>query len=78
MNGGSARCEVSVRSFIELLLLNANVEGGFSSVELRTPKQESAGLNPLCCRFKAWAFSYSPHCPSSLNCTNEYLAIGGG
>ena len=42
------------------------VERGSSAVECRTRNKESPGLNPLCYRFKVWAFSFSPRCPSSL------------
>ena len=34
--------------------------------------------NPLCYRFKVWAFQFSPRCSSSLSCINEYLAIDAG
>ena len=55
-------------------------EHGNSSVECRTRNLESPGSNPLCYRFEVWAFSFSPQCPSSLSCINEYLAVvdGGG
>ena len=33
---------------------------------------------PLCYHFEVWAFSFSPRCPSLLNCINEYLTIDGG
>ena len=34
-------------------------------------------IRTLCCCFKALAFSFIPHCHSSLSCINEYLATGG-
>ena len=46
-----------------------------SAVECRIRNQESLGLNPLCCHLKVWAFSFSPRCPSSLICINEYMAM---
>ena len=30
------------------------------------------------CCIKPWASSFTPHCPSSLSCMNEYLAIDNG
>ena len=54
------------------------VECGGSAVECRTRNRESPGSNPLCYRFGVLAFSFSPSCPISLSCINEYLAIDGG
>ena len=51
---------------------------GSSAVECRTRTRESPGSNPLCYRFEVWAFSFSPRCPSSISCINEYLAIDSG
>ena len=49
-----------------------------SAVECRTRIRESKGSNPFCYPIEVWAFSFFPRCPSSLSCTNEYLAIDGG
>ena len=55
-----------------------NVECGGSAVECPTRNQEIPCSNPLCYNFEVWAFLFSPRCPSSLSCTNEYQAIDGG
>ena len=54
------------------------VERGSSVVEWRTLNRGSPGSNPLCYRFEAWIFSFSPCRPSSLSCINEYMTIGSG
>ena len=54
-------------------LANESVERGSSAVERRTFNRESLSSNPLCCHFVVWTFSFSPWCPSSINCINEYL-----
>ena len=51
------------------------MERSSSAVESQTRNQVSPGSNPLCDRFKVWAFSFSPWHPSSLSCINEYLAV---
>ena len=58
--------------------LNGRVERGSSAIECRAHNRESPGSNLLCYRFRDWAFSFSPRCPSSLSCINEYLAIENG
>ena len=37
--------------------------------------REPGFKSPLCYLFEDFAFSFSPRCPSSLNCINEYLAM---
>ena len=32
----------------------------------------------LCCGVKPWADFFTLHCPSSVSCINEYLAINSG
>ena len=54
------------------------VEHGSSAVECRTHNQERPGSNPLGYHFEVWTFLFSPQCPSSLSCINEYLPIDGG
>ena len=54
------------------------VEHISSAVECRTRNRESPGSNLLWCRLEVWAFSFSPRCPGSRSCINEYLAIDGG
>ena len=54
------------------------VEGGSSVVERQTRNRGSLGSNIFRCRFEASTFSFSPRCPSSLSCVNEYLAIDSG
>ena len=41
-------------------------------------KSREPGFESLYCCFEAWAFSFSPRCPGSLSCINEYLAIDSG
>ena len=51
------------------------VEFCSSAAERRTLNRQTPGSNPLCCRFKDYAFRFSPQRPSSLRCINEYLSI---
>ena len=44
-----------------------------SDAQLREPVFKSS-----CCHFEASAILFNPHCFSSLNCRNEYLAIDNG
>ena len=53
------------------------VQAGKRGKELMTPG-ESASSNPICYRFKVWAFLFSPRCPSPFNCINENLAMDDG
>ena len=46
-----------------------------SAVESQTVNRGSPDSIPLCCCFKVWVFQFSPRCPSSLSCINEYLTI---
>ena len=39
---------------------------------------ECGARDPLCYHFKIWASLFSPRCPSSLSCINEYLAKDDG
>ena len=48
------------------------------AVERQACYRGSPNSNPLWYRFEVWAFSFSPQCPSSLSCINEYLAIDSG
>ena len=59
-------------------LLNKTRSNCSSAVEFRILKRQRLGSNPLRCCMEAWTFSFSPQCPSSLSCINEYLAIDGG
>ena len=53
------------------------VQAGKRGKELMTPG-ESASSNPICYRFKVWAFLFSPRRPSPFNCINENLAMDDG
>ena len=55
--------------------LNGRAVRGSSAIECRAHNREIPGSNLLCYRFGDWAFSFSPRCPSSPTCINEYLAI---
>ena len=68
----------SVQSLSVMLMLDLHVERSSSAVKCWPLNRESPGLNPLCCCFEAWAFSFSTRSPSSLSCINEYLAIDSG
>ena len=50
----------------------ANVVCSSSAVECQTRKRDSLGSNPLCYHFEAWAFLFSPRCPSSFGCRPIY------
>ena len=63
---------------IHRVILPIIVERSSSVVECRTRNRESPGLNPLCYRFKVWAFSFTSRRLSRLSCINEYLAIDSG
>ena len=51
-------------------------ESGNSLLEQRTLNRDRFE-SPLH-QFEAWAFLFSPRCPSSRSYINEYLAIDGG
>ena len=51
-------------------------ERGSSVVECRTRNREGrVRITPLLQFREVWVFSFSPLCPSSLSCINEYRAI---
>ena len=60
---------------VKIMLDEELLGRGSSAVECRTRNRVIPGSNPICYRFEDWAFSFSPRCPSSLSCINEYLAI---
>ena len=49
---------------------NEHLDGAWSAVtvECGTHNPGSWGSNPLCYRFKVWAFLFYPRCSSSLRC----------
>ena len=52
------------------------VHVGRLGVQVRSLDSHStrSGFESFCCRFVAWANSFSPYNFSSLSCINEYLA----
>ena len=41
-------------------------------------QSRESGFESSCCRFEAWAISFTPRCSISHICINEYLAINNG
>ena len=64
-------CVGKQESFTNLSLF---LKCGCSTLERQTLNSRRLGSNPRCCRFEARAFSFSPRCPSSPSCINEYPA----
>ena len=63
---------------LQSMTITSVVDSDSSVVECRTHNRESPDSNPLCYRSEAWGFLFSPRCPCSLSCMNEYLAIDSG
>ena len=52
--------------------------GGGEEVKTSDTQWREPGFVSSCCRFKALATSFTPHCLSSLSCINECLATDSG
>ena len=46
---------------------------GGAAVRTLDCQLRESGFESSCCRFEAWAVSFTPRCPSSLSCIKEYL-----
>ena len=49
-----------------------------SGVEFRIDRLREHGFKSCAAVLKPWASVFTLHCPSSLSCINEYLAIDNG
>ena len=66
---------INIAHCVNLAISGIVLEHGGSVVERRNLNREIPCLYSLCYRFEAWLFSFPLRYPTSLSCTNEYLAM---